>query len=302
MLTDDYRVRLDRFEGPLDLLLFLIRRDEVDITNIPVARITEQYLEFLGQIDRIDIDVAGEFLVMAATLMEIKSRMLGPAPKALEASVQQPGGPSEDPRAELVRQLLEYKRFRDAAGALEQRLAEWSNRFPAGSAAVESAPVEETDDDEPVDLGDVQIFDLISAFQKIMEAVNFERLGAHEVHYDDTPIELHAEDIVDRLRREEADIGTPEVELGMLFSGRTRAEMIGLFLAVLDLVRHCRLEVRQDKIGGTVMLKLAATGPVVNVVARPEAPSPAGAEAAAAGPAGSVAVDRAAGPQGQEPS
>ncbi len=258
MLTDDYRVRLERFEGPLDLLLYLIRRDEIDITNIPVARITEQYLAFLGQIDRIDIDVAGEFLVMAATLMEIKSRMLTPAGKLH----QQPGGEeqgkqAEDPRAELVRQLLEYKRFRDAAGALEQRLAEWSGRFPAGGAAVEAGPVEEVDEDEPVDLGDVQIFDLISAFQKIMDAVNFERLGSHEVHYDDTPIELHAEDIVDRLRREDQAGKAGELELGSILAGRTRSEMIGLFLAVLDLVRHCRLSIRQDRSGGQVVLRLA---------------------------------------------
>lgn len=268
MLTDDYRVRLERFEGPLDLLLYLIRRDEVDIANIPVARIAEQYMAFLGQIDKIDIDVAGEFLVMAATLMEIKSRML--SPKAREGSSALSSGEGkqeEDPRAELVRQLLEYKRFRDAAGALEERLSEWSGRFPAGGAAIEAAEVAEVDDDQPVDLGDVQIFDLISAFQKIMDAVNFERLGAHEVHYDDTPIELHAEDIVDRLRREDPLGGLAgEIELGSILTGRTRSEMIGLFLAVLDLVRHSRLEVRQDKIGGAVTLRLASAAPTVTVV------------------------------------
>ena len=261
MLTDDYRVRLDRFEGPLDLLLYLIRRDEVDITDIPVARIAEQYMAFLSEIDSIDIDVAGEFLVMAATLMEIKSRMLNPRAKGAPQEGAGESSAAEDPRAELVRQLLEYKRFRDAAGALEERLSEWSGRFPAGGAAVEAAPAEAVDDDEPVDLGDVQIFDLINAFQKIMEAVNFERLGAHEVHYDDTPIELHAEDIVDRLRRETpGDLRGGELELASILTGRTRSEMIGLFLAVLDLVRHSRLEVRQERIGGSVVLRLAAPG------------------------------------------
>lgn len=261
MLTDDYRVRLDRFEGPLDLLLYLIRRDEVDITDIPVARIAEQYMAFLSEIDSIDIDVAGEFLVMAATLMEIKSRMLNPRAKGAAQEGAGETSAAEDPRAELVRQLLEYKRFRDAAGALEERLSEWSGRFPAGGAAIEAAPAEAVDDDEPVDLGDVQIFDLINAFQKIMEAVNFERLGAHEVHYDDTPIELHAEDIVDRLRRETpGDLRGGELELASILTGRTRSEMIGLFLAVLDLVRHSRLEVRQERIGGSVVLRLAAPG------------------------------------------
>lgn len=259
MLTDDYRVRLEQFEGPLDLLLFLIRRDEIEIADIPIARIGEQYLAFLEQIDKVDIDVAGEFLVMAATLMEIKSRMLSPKPQREgpgERAAAGGGDSAEDPRAELVRQLLEYKKFRDAAGTLEQRFAEWSVRFPAGSAAAQEQPVAEVDDDEPVELGDVELFDLISAFQKIMDAVNFERLGAHEVHYDDTPIELHAEDIVDRLRREGSDTDG-ELELTRVLTGRSRSEMIGLFLAVLDLVRHSRLHVRQDRIGGQVMLKLA---------------------------------------------
>lgn len=265
MLTDDYRVRLEQFEGPLDLLLFLIRRDEVDITNIPVARITEQYLQFLGQIERIDIDVAGEFLVMAATLMEIKSRMLNPNQQHMARPQAEGGEAPEDPRAELVRQLLEYKRFRDAASALEQRLEEWSGRFPGGAAAVADVPRDEAEDDEPVELGDIQIFDLIAAFQKIMDAVNFDRLGAHEVQYDDTPIELHAEDIVDRLKREDpTGNAQAEMELSTILVGRTRSEMIGLFLAVLDLVRHCRLQVRQDRIGGTVLLKLSdpATSPM----------------------------------------
>src|SRR5215831_2686941 len=108
MLTDDYRVRLEAFEGPLDLLLFLIRKSEVEIHDIPVAAITEQYLAFLKQLgssSRIDIDTAGEFLVMAATLMELKSRMLMPSARLGQAEGADSGKPAEDPRAELVRQL-----------------------------------------------------------------------------------------------------------------------------------------------------------------------------------------------------
>src|SRR5688572_5197395 len=128
MLTDDYRVRLETFEGPLDLLLFLIRKNEVEIHDIPVASITEQYLAFLkelGVTTRIDIDVAGEFLVMAATLMELKSRMLMPRPAGAADEGPGPEGRAtkegQDPRAELVRQLLEYKKYRDAADHLEWR-------------------------------------------------------------------------------------------------------------------------------------------------------------------------------------
>jgi segregation and condensation protein A len=280
--ADDYRVHLDSFEGPLDLLLYLIRRDEIDLHDIPVARITQQYLAFLGQIDRIDIDAAGEFLVMAATLMEIKSRMLVPGEAESTPSAAGSSSPSaSDPRSDLVRQLLEYKRYRDAATVLERRFSEWSGRFPSAAAAAAQAPDTASDPDEPVDLGDLELFDLLSAFQRIMDSVNFDRLGSHEVQYDDTPIELHAEDIVDRLRRENAyasafepasehspvggdpahadDPPASGYELSRIFAGRTRSEMIGLFLAVLDLVRRNRLQVRQDRIAGQVSLALAPT-------------------------------------------
>ncbi|MBL8964443.1 MAG: segregation/condensation protein A [Phycisphaeraceae bacterium] len=264
MITDDYRVTIEQFEGPLDLLLFLIRRDEVEITDIPVGRIAEQYMEFLSRIDRIDIDAAGEFLVMAATLMEIKSRMLGPATaQASGDGSPPPREADEDPRAVLVRQLLEYKRFRDAASELDRRLGEWSGRFPAGSSASEddSAAVEEGPEaDEAVDLGDVGLFDLVGAFQRIMEAVNFDRLGSHQVQYDETPIELHAADIVDRLMRETTQGQADEVELSVVLAGRTRSEMIGLFLAVLDLVRTSRVRVRQERADGRVLLALARDG------------------------------------------
>ena len=262
MQTDDYRVKLEQFEGPLDLLLYLIRRNEVDIADIPVAGIAEQYMEFLGQIDRVDIDLAGEFLVMAATLTEIKSRLLMPAP-ARRGPARQDGSADdtpEDPRAELVRQLLEYKTYRDAAGVLEQRLGEWAGRAPAGHAVSPASP-DEAPEEEALGSDDIELVDLVNAFARIMESVNFDRLGSHEVSYDDTPIELHAADIVDRLTRlaESGDAGssTPaELELGSLVSGRTRSEMIGLFLAVLDLVRRGRLAVRQDRVEASIYLAL----------------------------------------------
>lgn len=246
MLTDDYRVQLDAFEGPLDLLLFLIRKDEVDIANIPVARITDQYLEFLKGIDRIDIEVAGEFLVMAAALTEIKSRLLSARPAETAPAISDAGG--EDPRADLVRQLLAYKQYRDAAGALEQRAGEWHNRFPAGRAAIDdqnvSASLEQMDDTE---IEDLDLVDLASAFARLMETVNFDRLGDHKVTYDDTPIEIHAEDILEHLRRVSQESGGHEVEFSRIFAGRTRAEMVGLFIALLDLVRRQAVAVRQDR-------------------------------------------------------
>ncbi|MEX2219673.1 MAG: segregation/condensation protein A [Phycisphaerales bacterium] len=297
-MTTDYRVQLDAFEGPLDLLLHLIRRAEVDITDIPIATIADQYMAHLtdaGGIARIDIDVAGEFLVMAATLMEIKSRMIQPvrpegatgdgfASPVLGESATAPG---EDPRAELVRQLLAYKKFRDASHILEVKKATWERRFPSARAGVDSESLQGAlaAAAEDVDLEDVSLVDLVEAFTRIAAAVNFDRLGEHTITYDDTPIELHAEDILDRLRREadratgsppssaatRAEFTVPRLPLASLFSGRTRAEMLGLFLATLELVRRRAIAVRQDTPGGEIMLELRPEEPAADRAPETEA-------------------------------
>lgn len=252
MLTDDYKVRLDAFEGPLDLLLFLIRKAEVDIHDIPVAGITDQYLTFLSQLrsqpetSRIDIDLAGEFLVMAATLMELKSRMLAKPAGRGASEEKEPSG--EDPRSSLVRQLIEYKRYRDAGESLERRGDDWRRRFPTrpvGHADVAEVAAEEMSKD--VDLEDLDLLDLAEAFRKIAESVNFDRLGDHEVMYDDTPIEIHAQDILTQLSGPSARPREGgELEFATLFKGRTRPEMLGLFLALLELIRKRSVHVRQD--------------------------------------------------------
>jgi segregation and condensation protein A len=256
----EYRVQLDMYSGPLELLLYLIRRDEVDIKNIPMARITEQYLQHVEVIRRVDINLAGEFLVMAATLLEIKSRMLIPrAPSATgenaEAGVG--GGPSSvedlaDPRYELVKQLLAYKEFKDAATDLKRRAQTESARFPravprpAGRA--------------PLDIEDLDLFRLIDAFNGIMASVGHSAFG-HEVVYDDTPISLHQADIVDRLvrlAREGGPVGGTGLTLQELFLGRnSKSEMIGLFLATLELIRQKKIAVEQDAAGaGDIRLRL----------------------------------------------
>ncbi|MBX3378735.1 MAG: segregation/condensation protein A [Phycisphaeraceae bacterium] len=267
MLTEDYRVRLESFEGPLDLLLFLIRKNEVDVTDIPIAPIADQYIAFLRDLDKdgtpVDIEVAGEFLVMAATLMEIKSRWLarGTDPNVALAS-DDTGANGTDPRADLVRQLLAYKQYRDAADALELRGKQWQARFPAGGAD-EATPATDAqaiqDEVAALDVEDLELTDLLEAFKKIVATVNFERLGDHQVVYDDTPIELHAADIVDRIKGElpeGADGSRPKLTFRALLTNRTRSEMIGLFLAVLDLVRRRVVGVEQDKQSSEITLVL----------------------------------------------
>lgn len=296
----EYTVRLQAFEGPLDLLLFLIRRAEVEITDIPIAEITEQYLRFLDQLvgpeaergrgGRIDIEQAGEFLVMAATLMEIKSRMLSPRPVAAGGEgvgASRSEGEVIDPRAELVRQLLDYKRYRDATDQLEDYRREWDHRFPSARAVVgrpEVDPAAElAADDSPVDIEDLQLIDLIQAFARIVESVDFNRVGEHHVKLDDTPVEVHGERILSRLR-ESSVLGADGVggggglEFSTLFVGASRSEMIGMFLAILELVKQQRIHVQQEAIAGEgsgIVLNLAPEQVVIVAADAQENPAPA---------------------------
>lgn len=261
-MTTDYRVRLDAFEGPLDLLLYLIRRAEVDITDIPIAAIADQYMAHLGAIESIDIDLAGEFLVMAASLMEIKSRMLSPAKPMAEGETSPVAAEASDPRADLVRQLLAYKQYRDAADALEARKLEWERKFPIAGAGINDQELKEAilASAQDIELEDLNLVDLVEAFSRITASVNFDRLGDHQVTYDDTPIELHAEDILDRLKREQSrtsDGGQLLLfPLTEVFRGRTRGEMLGLFLAVLELVRRRAIAVKQEGERGDISITL----------------------------------------------
>jgi len=252
----DYKVQLDNYNGPLELLLYLIRRDEVDIKNIPIARITDQYLKHVEIIRRIDINLAGDFLVMAATLMEIKSRMLIPAAKPVEGAEALTGGGVEelaDPRYELVKQLLAYKEFKDAAGDLKRRAAVEAARFPRA--------VPRPTGRAPLEIEDLDLFRLIDAFNGIMSSVGHSAFG-HEVLYDDTPISLHQADILDRLAREAAEEGksvsnAKGLTLRELFEGRkNKSEMIGVFLATLELIRQKKIAVEQLDGMGDVRIRL----------------------------------------------
>lgn len=244
--SGDYRIRLDAYAGPLDLLLYLVKRHEIDLHDIPVAELTEQYLRHLEVIKQIDVDAAGEFLVMAATLVEIKSRMI--IPQQAREDGEEADDPTQDieeerdPRFELVQQLLAYKAFKDAAYALDSRAEQWEQRFPVKARAGQRPPEPENAEEKTLDLEDVHIFDLCEAFGRILETVG--HLGDHKVAYDDTPISLHAEDIHDRLKR---DGPTGGMTLREIFKGRSgRSEMIGLFLATLELVRQHLVTVVHD--------------------------------------------------------
>ncbi len=236
-MSDDYRVQLDVFTGPLDLLLYLIRRDEVDIYDIPIARVTDQYLEHVKLLEQLDPNTVGDFLVLAATLIELKSRALLPTPPL------EPLDDEDDPRAPLVKQLLEYKRFKDAAKTLGSAAEERGKRY-------ERVPVDLPKELQGVELEEANVWDLLRAFGAVMEATG-RGPGHHDVAYDDTPIELHAAEIVAILARE----GPTEFKL--LFDGPSnRSQIVGRFLALLELMRLHRLRAEQETVHGTIYLFL----------------------------------------------
>ncbi|TSA55318.1 MAG: chromosome segregation protein ScpA [Planctomycetaceae bacterium] len=220
----DYRVNLEIFAGPLDLLLYLVRKEEVDIYDIPIAKITNQYIRYIELLKSLDIDLAGDFLVMAATLMQIKSAML--LPKAEPDQFQDDD--LSDPRRELIRQLLEYKKFKDAANLLNAAANEQKERFPRPGTIVEQL---KPDAEPEIDIEQVSIWDLLEAFDTICRATGTVR-DISSIK-DDTPIDLYQIEILHRLQTE----GPMTFE--RIFESRTnRIVMIGLFLALLELIRE----------------------------------------------------------------
>ncbi len=231
--SDDYKVSLEVFEGPLDLLLYLIKREEIDIYDIPVARIAAQYREYLGMMEMLDLNVAGEFLVMAATLELIKSRMLLPEDADAESPEDDEG---RDPRWDLVRQLVEYKRYKDAATRLQEREYEQQSVFTTGGAPLVGGAEEEGD--RP--LGDIGIFDLLSAFREVLANAPVEPLGEIQ------PVLWTVPDKIDMI------LSVVRHSNGVAFSrlftpSSPRGEIIVTFLALLELLRLRQVAVSQPE-------------------------------------------------------
>jgi segregation and condensation protein A len=237
----DYRVNLEIFAGPMDLLLYLVRKEEVDIYDIPIARVTEQYCAYIEILKDLDIDIAGDFLVMAATLMEIKSAMLLPRDNPESADAVNSG----DPRAELIRQLLEYKKFKDAANMLDASAQHQSLRFPRSQSIIDKL---KPNAEPEIDMDQVSIWDLLEAFDSIMRATG---RGAEYKHItDETPIDLYQIEILHRLQTEGA------MPFERIFEGRTnRFVLIGLFLGLLELTREKLITAEQEQNLGTIYLR-----------------------------------------------
>jgi len=233
-----YKVDLDIYNGPMDLLLYLIRREEVDVRDLPVARIADQYVAYLEHLKALDIELAGEFLVMAATLLELKSRALLPRPPEAEDDERET---DEDPRETLIRQLIEYRRFKEAAGLLSDRGRDMARRFPRRFDDGFLADLEDAANEVPPEdlLEGVEVWDLISAFSDLIRTLGYSK--PREVVYDDTPVEDAADELVRRLERERS------VRFVDLFAGgRSLNYCIAMFLAILELVRQRRIGAEQD--------------------------------------------------------
>jgi segregation and condensation protein A len=235
---DDYQVDLDLFRGPLDLLLYLVKRNEVDVCDIPIARILEQFQHYLDVMTVLDVERVGDFIVMAGTLMEIKSKMV--LPRGAAESAEEEG----DPRLELVRQLLEYKKFKDAAALLEAQAERQALRLPRQPPAPPSAP-----DPSRQPLRQVELWDLVSAFGRLMRETL--ALQPQQIVVDHTPLHVYMEQIVRRLEAE-----GPLPFRGLFTPPHNRGRLVGLFLAMLELIKGRRVVAEQPEPFAEITLSL----------------------------------------------
>ncbi len=223
-----YRVELQQFEGPMDLLLFFIKRDEIDVYDIPIARIADEYLAYVRVLEEIDLDGVGDFIYMAALLINIKARMLLPSTETDEE------GEQVDPRRELVERLLEYVRFKEAADQLATRRERRREHFTRGDASEHRERVEE---DHEVTV-DASVYDLVEALGEMLEEVEEEPELTHEVEPVEHTVEDQQRYVLDRLASES------RVSFRDLVKQRTKGFVIATFLAVLELTRQHYLYLR----------------------------------------------------------
>lgn len=232
----NFRVDLQTFRGPLDLLLYLVRKHEIDVTDIPIALITSQFLEHLSVLEQLDINAVGDFLEMASTLIEIKSRLVLPR-----------GGEEtddlEDPREELVQRLLEYKKFKDAASMLEEQSRAWQQRF---ARVADDLPPRRIDPSEQP-IHEVELWDLVSAFGRVIR--DSQSAKPSNIVYDDTPIQVYMQRIHGLL------VANRRAAFSEMFAaGMHKSTMISVFLAILELVRHHSVRTEQNELHGEIWI------------------------------------------------
>jgi segregation and condensation protein A len=237
---EDYRVALDVFHGPLDLLLYLVKRDELDLLDIPIARVAEQFRQYLEVLQVVDVERAGEFLVMASTLMELKSRLLLPRPEEANGET----GEMEDPRQELVRQLIQYKQFKEAAALLEKQAEAQAARLSRLPLPAPAAP------GGPTPVRAVELWDLVSALGRLLRETS--SLQSQQILADPTPLHVYMDQVLARLHQAQ------RVPLSALFTPpHTRPRLVGFFLAILELTRRFQILAEQEGLFGEIYVWLA---------------------------------------------
>jgi segregation and condensation protein A len=257
MATREYKVSLDIFGGPMDLLLYLVRRDELDILDLPLAKIAAQFLEFLEVLQFLDVDLASDFVSTASTLAEIKSRTV--LPRQDQPEEEQPL--DEEPPSDLVRKLMEYKKLRDAAQALDEHAALWQERYPRLSDERPSQERDLTGDR----IKEVELWDLVSALARVLRRGTVEHEAS--VRDEEIPLAVHMETVGQRVRRE------GRVAFSAFFDGATKRNVIvSLFLAILELLRHHGFRAEQATDYGEIWIRPPihdSGGPLVPVSEQP---------------------------------
>jgi len=240
MMLSEYRVECDHFGGPLDLLLYLVRRNEISVLDFKIATITEQFLEYLEVLEFLDFELVGEFVVTASALLEIKSREVLPD---VQEQQQEELIEEQDSNSELVAQLLNYKRYKEAAEALDVQAANWQERYPR---LANDRP--EVSKDPAADrIKEVELWDLVSALSRVLQKKQTEKTS--RIQYDDTPIAVHSERIAQRVRSE------GKVAFSAFFEKTNlRSRIVGVFLAILELLRHHGFQAQQPADYGEIWI------------------------------------------------
>jgi len=233
----EFKVDLDVFAGPLDLLLYLVKKHEVDVTAVPIAKITTEFVAYLDVLSELAIDQVGDFVDLATVLLEIKARALVPRPEETDE-------PVEMAREDLVQRLLEYKQYRDAAALLEDRARLWEARSPRLPVPLETA----ADGPAEVTIGDVHVWDLVGAMARVLR--KREKRRPRQIVHDDTPLEVH----IGRIEALLAERGRVAFT-GLFTDEMPRSRVVGIFLAVLELVRRGRLVTRQAELFEEIWLE-----------------------------------------------
>lgn len=239
-----FRAQLDAFHGPMDLLLYLVRKEELEIAELPLALLTEQFLAYVELLEQLDVDDVGEFLDIASSLIELKSRRVLPQ---AEETTQEP----LEPQADLVERLLEYKQYRDAATQLEEQGTAWQLR----RSRTVGPPPQPTIDPTEQPLEGIELWDLVSAFARVIRERHAPEPGQTEILYDETPVHVHMQRVYDQIKT-----SNDPITIAKLFPEEQvhKSTWIGVFLAVLELVRYRHLLAEQHERYGEVYLSIGS--------------------------------------------